>query len=234
MIKTIIFDYDGTLEEWHPYEAEVDVAMAEYFYKHFKINPNKFLVEWNSIRKYHIHPKAKPEEYSRVMWFIEIFERCGINEDICLIDKLVDQYWMLAEQKVRLFPHAKEVLEELHGKFKLALLTDSDGNRHMKLERIEKLGIIKYFDHIFTSDDIGVNKPDLKDFKEVLKQLGSKPKETIMVGDVPERDLLGAKKVGITTVWTAQGLDRDTHFDYVDYKIKDIRDVLKIIKQLNS
>jgi len=64
---------------------------------------------------------------------------------------------------------------------------------------IENLGLEK-FAKIFTPRETKFLKPDPRAFLVVLKTLKVKPKETLMVGDELERDLIPAKKLGMTAV----------------------------------
>lgn len=56
------------------------------------------------------------------------------------------------------------------------------------------------FEKIFTPENTKALKPDPKAFLVALKDLGVSPKETLMVGDDLEIDILPAKKLGINTV----------------------------------
>jgi len=45
-----------------------------------------------------------------------------------------------------------------------------------------------------------IGKPQKKFFEQALKIVGHTPKKTVMVGDILESDIIGAKKVGMTTI----------------------------------
>ncbi len=55
------------------------------------------------------------------------------------------------------------------------------------------------------SGEVGVGKPNPAAFHEVLRRLGAEPNEAVMVGDSWERDVLGARRIGMSTVWVAGG-----------------------------
>jgi HAD superfamily hydrolase (TIGR01549 family) len=61
-------------------------------------------------------------------------------------------------------------------------------------------GILDFFDSVLSSEKIGVEKPDARFFSYVLESLGSRPETTIYVGDDPARDVVPAKKIGMTGV----------------------------------
>ena len=57
-----------------------------------------------------------------------------------------------------------------------------------------------YFDSIIISSDLGVRKPDEQIYLEPLQQFSITPEESAFVGDDNDRELDGAKAVGLTTV----------------------------------
>ena len=63
----------------------------------------------------------------------------------------------------------------------------SDAPRLPVWLRICGLGLQHYFDAVITSDDAGFKKPHEKPFLMALERLGTKPPETIMIGDWAER-----------------------------------------------
>ena len=60
--------------------------------------------------------------------------------------------------------------------------------------------------------------------------------ETVMIGDWPDRDIVGAKKVGLKTVWASYGDTFGTKpkESGADYEIKDIIELVDIIKKENG
>ena len=149
-------------------------------------------------------------------------------------DLYEQKYWESIDKKLVFFPHAIQALDTLRRMgLKIAMLTDSDGKKEIKMERIKRLDLGKYFDYIITSDDVGKNKPAALNWEYLLKISGLKAKECIMVGDHPEVDLINAKKMGFTTVWTKEYLNNDMHWKYVDYEIHDIGEVVGIAEKFS-
>lgn len=232
MIKAIIFDLDNTLEEWLPFEDEVEELFSERLAEKYGLEAQKFKHVFDQIKVSYLHSRSLPQDYGRDMWFSETLAHFGIyDEDI---NSLVEQYWEELLAKVRLFPETTAVLEELAQEYRLAILSDSDGERYWKEQRIKRLGIEEYFDEILTSDDIGANKPHPRCFVETAKRLGVHPSECVMVGDHPEVDLVSAKELGMTTVWTREGLDeehRAKEYAYTDFVIDSISEVPGVVKK---
>jgi putative hydrolase of the HAD superfamily len=107
----------------------------------------------------------------------------------------------------------------------------SDAPRIPVWLRICGLGLQHFFDTVVTFDDSGIKKPNEKPFLMALEKLAVKPKEALMVGDWAERDMVGAKKVGLTTVFARYGDTQNTEHSGADYDIDDILQLLDIVKQ---
>jgi len=66
-----------------------------------------------------------------------------------------------------------------------------------------------------------------------LKLLRLKPQEALMVGDWAERDMVGAAKVGMKTVFARYGDTFGTIDSHADYDISDITELIDIVKREN-
>lgn len=103
-----------------------------------------------------------------------------------------------------LYPEVPDVLEQLHPRFQLAVLSNFDGRLRLILQH---LGIAKFFEHIFISSEIGADKPDPEIYRRALKLIDLNPNEALHVGDDPERDWEAARAAGLSIF----RLDRPTN-----------------------
>jgi putative hydrolase of the HAD superfamily len=94
-----------------------------------------------------------------------------------------------------LYPEVIDVLEQLQPRFELAIVSNFDGRLRVILER---LGISKYFGHVFVSSEIGADKPDPEMFRRALTFLNLPPADVLHVGDDPERDWKAATTAGLS------------------------------------
>ncbi|MEM4711087.1 MAG: HAD family hydrolase [Candidatus Woesearchaeota archaeon] len=226
----ICFDLDNTLANYGLAESETEVYMAEKVSNIVGVKKVDFLRAFFQIKKKYLHKDLNPAFFSRALWFKETFELLNIRGNVNF-KELEKNYWEYLTPRVTLFPKTLEVLNLLKGKYKLACLTDSDGEKSIKIERLKRLKIENYFDYVITTDDTGKNKPAAENWEYLLKISGLKGKECMMVGDHPEVDLLNAKRKGFITVWSKEYIYSDIHLKYVDYEIKDIGELLNIIKK---
>jgi len=132
------------------------------------------------------------------------------------------------------YPHVIPTLIKLRERgYKLAVV--SDAPRFKAWLRLCSLKIADFFDTVVTSDDAdGHLKPDPRPYRMALKKLKMKPGEVIFLGDNPNRDILGAKKLGICTVLAKYGewTKADGKSPKPDYEIEDIEDLLEILEKM--
>ena len=72
--------------------------------------------------------------------------------------------------------------------------------------RLENWGLLKYFDVIVASAELGIAKPDRLIFEKAFEMAGCHPNEAMMVGDRLDNDIIPAKELGMKTVWIRKGL----------------------------
>ncbi|HEX8898100.1 MAG TPA: HAD-IA family hydrolase [Chthoniobacterales bacterium] len=111
-----------------------------------------------------------------------------------------------------LYPEVNDVLEELHGRFQLAVISNFDGRLRVILEH---LGVSKFFAHVFLSSELGADKPDPEIYQRALHLSGAPPNETLHVGDDPVRDWEGASVAGLSVFRLER--PRDTLQDLLSY-----------------
>lgn len=99
----------------------------------------------------------------------------------------------------RLMPHAREILEYLHPKYRLYIL--SNGFTELQSRKMNSAGIAHYFDGVILSEDIGVNKPHPEIFEHALRVARVAPHQALMIGDNLEADIQGAHQVGMEQVF---------------------------------
>lgn len=95
-----------------------------------------------------------------------------------------------------LFPEVFEVLEKLHGRCRLSIISNFDRRLHVILEH---LGIPRFFEQVLISSEIGADKPDPLIFERALELSQVTAAEAMHVGDDPVRDWQGAAAASLRT-----------------------------------
>jgi len=81
---------------------------------------------------------------------------------------------------------------------KVAILTNNTLDIQLKL--IEKFKLDSYIDNVYSSYEIGFEKPNAKCFQYVIDHCGIEPHDCVMVGDSYADDVQGAENCGIRAI----------------------------------
>ena len=100
--------------------------------------------------------------------------------------------------------------------------------------RICFLNLHHIFDAVVTFDDTGEHKPSPKPFKRISSLLNISPHQSLMLGDWPERDVIGAKKLGMKTAFAKYWDMFKTKHSGADYDLDDISEIIKIVHSNNN
>jgi putative hydrolase of the HAD superfamily len=134
----------------------------------------------------------------------------------------------ISRRRLGLYPHVREVLDALQGRYPLALVTD--GQSAYARAELHKVGLLEYFDPIIVSGDYGYRKPDRRLFQFALDGMRAAAGNALYVGNDMHRDIFGAREAGLKTVMFDSDQGKKIHLDCVpDYTITDLRDLLKIL-----
>lgn len=130
--------------------------------------------------------------------------------------------------RVEWVPGAEMALDYLSHRYTCIIAT---GAAHSDVSEMKKalarVGADQYFSRFYSRFEIGFNKPDVRFFEAVLRLSGLQPEETVMVGNLYEKDIIGAKQAGMTTVWfNENNLQGD--FPLADYIIGDMALLTKL------
>jgi putative hydrolase of the HAD superfamily len=125
------------------------------------------------------------------------------------------------------------VLDELKRSYKLLLLTN--GSPDLQQEKLDGMpDLIPYFDSIVISGDFGEGKPSSKLFAHAMEKIGITSNEGIMVGDKLTTDILGANRVGMTSVWINRHNAIRNDEIIPTYEIKTLLELPELLKHLNK
>jgi putative hydrolase of the HAD superfamily len=113
------------------------------------------------------------------------------------------------EPSLRLSTAARRALLGLRGRWQVGILTN--GLPRVQAAKVSALGLEGLVDAVVYAEEHGGGKPNPGAFLEVLARLGASPSRAVFAGDDPERDMRGARLVGMKTVFLvrdSRGLDR--------------------------
>ena len=200
--KHLFFDLDRTL--WD-FDSSARIAFREIFALHelggkgvgdvgeFQAVYNRHNeMLWAQYRE----GKIRKEELRSTRFLLTLRE-FGID-DPDLAVAIGDEYIRISPLRVALFPHAREILGYVREKYPVHMITN--GFSEVQQVKLRSSGLGEYFRTIITSEEAGHKKPDKRIFDYALNKTGAKPEESIMIGDDPDVDILGAREAGMDQV----------------------------------
>lgn len=123
---------------------------------------------------------------------------------------------------------ARELLSQLHGKVKVGIISDTGLTLGMHLRQVmDAHGLSKYVDQFTWSDETLTTKPMTRQFLFTVHMLGALPEESVHVGDLEHRDIMGAKSVGMRAIRIVSETGRHSQADATVPNISGVSAVLK-------
>lgn len=220
-IRALLFDLDNTLVDFMKMkQSAVDAAITAMI---------------------DVGLDVPPEEATRRIW--AIYDQEGI-EFQTVFDRFLKSHYgainykMLAagiiayrrarEASMVLYPHVKSTLVKLMRRgYRLAVISDAPAKQAWL--RLCALELHHFFETVIAFEDTGKRKPHPRPFQKTLAKLDVTPEEALMVGDWPERDMAGAKAVGIRTVYARYGDAFGVSHSGADREIDDISELIELL-----
>jgi len=221
----LLFDADGTL---FAYDGAEEEALQNVF-AHYQLSFNEETAA--AYKRINQAMWRRLEEQTITLmdlrWqrFADLFGELGIDQDALEFSRTYLHY---LGQAADLIPGSLEVLEQLHGKYNLAIITN--GITEVQLSRIRLSGLDRFFPHVFTSEALGVFKPAIGFFDAVFEEIGQPSKENVLViGDSLSSDIAGGVGYGLDTCWYNPRGEQDKNGYPITFQVRELRELLNIL-----
>ena len=200
--SSLFFDLDDTLWDTdHNNKECLEEVYSEYrfgrYYASFddfftKYMPHNLML-WAKYRNHEIDRRTLIVER-----FLYVLRPMGINDEGFAL-ALNKDFLMRTATKARLIEGAIELLDYLFPRYRLFIL--SNGFREIQSLKMQNSGLAPYFERIFLSEDVSIQKPHKAIFDYALKNSNSRRAESLMIGDCWESDIAGAENARLDCVW---------------------------------
>ncbi|MCH9853154.1 MAG: HAD family hydrolase [Alphaproteobacteria bacterium] len=235
----ILFDLDNTLYPYQPAHQAGMAAMRTKLMQECNINASNFDKLFAEARA---QVKAQlglvASSHSRLLYAQRMIENMGLRSQILLALNAEQSYWHHFLQHAILFPHVKELLDDLRLlAIPAAIVTDL--TCQIQFRKIIYFGLEHYFDYITTSEEVIYDKPNPNIFNLALQKLTlSSADEHIvwMIGDNPTNDIQGARDAiqAVTIQKIHDKVTIGTGKQAPDASFKDYQQLRKFITQKKS
>lgn len=216
MVEFLLLDLDDTILDFHKAER---VSIGETL-RTFGVDPTESVLAcYHAINKWHweqLEQGKITRERLLVSRFCVLFEELGMkaDPDACsrhYMEQLASGHFFL--------PGAEAALESLQGKYRLFLV--SNGTANVQRRRLESGNLYRFFEDVFISQEIGVEKPSKLFFDRCFAKIpGFDPARAMIVGDSLSSDMQGGRNAGIATCWVNPG--KKLANETIDYIIEGI------------
>jgi 2-haloacid dehalogenase len=205
-IKAIVFDAYGTLFDVNSAAEKCKSKIGykwEEFSSHWRTTQLEYTWLRSLMKKHKDFWQITKDSLEKSMKTFKI--------DDSMKNELLDLYKVLLP-----YPEVKEVLKSLKAKeYKLAIL--SNGTPSLLNELVKSSDLENIFDDIFSIEEVGIYKPDVKVYDMPVKKYQIKNSEIAFLS-ANTWDVSGGGNYGYNSVWVNRN---NNIFDNLDYKPKN-------------
>ena len=205
-IKAIVFDAYGTLFDVNSAAEKCKSKIGdkwEVFANHWRTTQLEYTWLRSLMKRHKNFWQVTEDSLDKSMKVFKI--------DAALKNELLDLYKVLSP-----YPEAKEVLKSLKAKeYKLAILSNGTPSLLNELVKISDLENI--FDDIFSIEEVGTYKPDVKVYDMPVKKYQIKNEEIVFLS-ANTWDVSGGGNYGYSAIWVNRN---NNIFDKLDYEPKN-------------
>lgn len=197
MIRTVIFDIDGTMYDCESCNQIAMEAVEQYCLVHMNVDTNGF---HQAIRKANTIMKERmggscAAIHNRLIRFQCMLEVLGLPLFPYAQD-LYHTYWDTFLDGMEAYPGLKTWMKHLRGNG-IRIGVGTNMTAYMQYQKLKKLNVGSLIDWIVTSEEAGAEKPDERFFRQCVEKNNMAAEACLFVGDSLEGDIKGALSCGM-------------------------------------
>lgn len=229
MIKVILWDVDGTLLDFHAAEK----AAIRTLFQKFGLGTctDEMLQRYSKINRSYWERLERGEltrDQVLIGRFQEFFEKEGL--DVSVAEEFNLAYQVSLGDTIVYCDDSLSIIKSLVGKVKQYIVSNGTVVAQEKKLRLSGIGALT--DGVFLSEQLGVEKPNLKFFDQVFAKIGEYEKDQVLiVGDSLTSDIRGGNNAGIKTCWYNPAHTKNQENVSVDYEIEDLHEIFQILEK---
>ena len=213
-MSLVIFDVDGVLEKEEKLIQARYNKLMDLVCKLNNINLKQAKDKYKEIKNNLPIQKRNTSAY--------IFKELGLsrNKYFEIIDSV--------NPKKLIEPHNNclEILETLSKKN--VLVTYSNTPKKALINTLKAIKAESYFKNNYSAENFEESKPSIKNLKKIMEKEGFKIKDTVLIGNSLEKDIIPPHKLGIKVILFDQK-NKYIKVKEADYVIKDLKEIMNIL-----
>lgn len=213
-IKALCFDVDGTLSDTdNLYVQKVSRFLPRILFK----NPDKI------ARRFVMWVEAPGNA------LLGLADTLGFDDEMGAVIDWISRHRKRSAKEFLLVPGVDKMLEQLHGRYPMAVVSARD--EHGAMTFLEQYDLLKYFDVIITGLSADHTKPYPDPILLAAKKMNTAPENCLMIGDTTV-DVRAGKSAGAQVVGVLCGFGEETELikmgaDLILADTPKLMDVLK-------
>lgn len=228
MIRTILWDVDGTLLDF----LAAEKAAVQALFQEFGLGEctDEMVERYSAINKAYwerLERKEMTKPEILVGRFHDFFAEVGVETSVA--PAFNDQYQVRLGDTIVFHDDSYEIVKSLRGRVRQYAV--SNGTVVAQMKKLRGSGLGELMDGIFLSEEVGAEKPSPEFFEPVFEQLRPFDKsEVLIVGDSLTSDIRGGNNAGIPTCWYNPGHAPRKGNVRIDYEIDNLHQIEEILE----
>lgn len=243
-IKCVLLDLDQTLaspSQGYKFQDLILEGYSKTLSRRFNVPVEKVV---NVVVSVVMEAKASPTINTTLAEKMFYGFAKGLGVTIIDILDATDEYYFNEFPKLkegyRRTSGAYETVNALFEKgYRVAIATDPLIRLFGVILRLKWIGLDKFpYCHLSSADTSHAAKPHPYFFKEIVEKCGCKVEESVMVGDLIDNDIVGAKKAGLKTILFVHDVNKDiihkrlSFEEKPDFMIHKLPELLEILEKI--
>jgi putative hydrolase of the HAD superfamily len=232
MIQGVVFDVGGTLiysNDDHFEHANAWAAATFLRSQGFRFDAKKFAKHLVELRRTSPKGDAELRQINTTIEHLQnVTTTFGLELSEEMLTRLERAFVSPEVYGSVALPGVQEVVRTLLGGVKLGIISNT--RSHLLIEEtVKHWGLRDYFDPFVTSVSAGYRKPSPRIFQTVLNNWKVPPERVVMIGDSPSKDIVGAKLLGMKTIWLKTDA-RELEDEGADKVVEMPNEILKVLE----
>jgi putative hydrolase of the HAD superfamily len=228
-LKFISFDLDGTLLDVKAAQNAGGMFIYENFGFSGLTDACSFLRKWDELTEGYYDAYLRREltyEEQRIKRVTGLFDHYGKELKADSAPDVYSAYLTAFESSWRPFDDVIPCLDILSERYSLGILTN--GDTAQQTQKLERTGLITYFDSVIACGDLVRPKPAPEPFLFSCRQAGVQKEEYCHVGDDMYSDIIPCLGLSIPCFY----LNRKNEI-VADEQVRSVRDLLELAELLS-